>query len=62
MVSLLPSNPLHAAELAVRFKPDDLPLADLRAACDTVRRYSRDHSAIAKARTCAEQIDRGLVA
>lgn len=62
MVSLLPSNPLHAAELAVKFLPADMEIADLRKACDTVRLHSRDHSAIAKARTCAEQIDRGLIA
>lgn len=62
MVSLLPSNPLHAAERAVRCMPDDIPLPELRSACDIVREHSRDLSVIAKARTCAEQIDRGLMA
>lgn len=62
MVSLLPSNPLHAAERAVRSLPDDMSLPDLRSACDIVRKHSRDLSVIAKARTCAEQIDRGLIA
>lgn len=62
MVSLLPTNPLHAAERAVRSMPDDMTLQDLRSACDTVRLHSRDLSVIAKARTCAEQIDRGLMA
>lgn len=68
MVAIFPMHdPVRAAALAVHLKPSDMSVPALRAACTTVltRGDELGHDAltyIAKARTLADTIDRGLLA
>lgn len=60
-MTLLPTEPLRAAELAVVLALRDQPVPDLRAACATVLARSTDSRALAHARRLADAIDRGML-